>query len=578
MPKTTKDPARERTLRRKAETLLSGCGQSPPPAAPEPDPNRLLHELRVHQVELEMQNEELRRNRDEHEFLLSQYTDLYDFSPVSYFSLDGRGTIRRVNLAGADLLATPRSSLLQSNFASFVSPGDQAAWAGFLERILEAKAKLSHEFSLDITPGRVHVLAEGSRDGGGCRLALMDVTERRKATEQLVVLKERAEAANKSKSMFLAMMSHEIRTPLNGVLGMLQLLQLTSLDTEQDEYTRLATVSSQRLLRLLSDILDLSKVESGKLELSACEFSLAEVRGSVMDIFGFLGKQKGLEVGFALDARLPSDLVGDAARLRQILLNLASNAVKFTDSGSVRLDASAASDPGVSPVRVAFTVSDTGRGISQDQQGRIFEPFIQVDGSSTRDQGGAGLGLAIVKRLTDLMGGEIGVKSVPGQGTTMRLTLPFALVAQPTDAVIAAPAPEAAVRKLRVLLAEDDQISQTAIRLMLEKAGHKATVAQNGREALSLLAAGNFDLILMDIQMPVLDGLEAIRAIREGKAQGENPGIPIIAMTAYAMTGDREKFLAAGMDGYIAKPVVLEALIDIVEKTAWTHGRGDRRP
>jgi two-component system CheB/CheR fusion protein len=406
----------------------------------------------------------------------------------------------------------------------------------------------------------------------------MDVTERRKATEQLVVLKERAEAANKSKSMFLAMMSHEIRTPLNGVLGMLQLLQLTSLDTEQDEYTRLATVSSQRLLRLLSDILDLSKVESGKLELSACEFSLAEVRGSVMDIFGFLGKQKGLEVGFALDARLPSDLVGDAARLRQILLNLASNAVKFTDSGSVRLDASAASDPGVSPVRVAFTVSDTGRGISQDQQGRIFEPFIQVDGSSTRDQGGAGLGLAIVKRLTDLMGGEIGVKSVPGQGTTMRLTLPFALVAQPTDAVIAAPAPEAAVRKLRVLLAEDDQISQTAIRLMLEKAGHKATVAQNGREALSLLAAGNFDLILMDIQMPVLDGLEAIRAIREGKAQGENPGIPIIAMTAYAMTGDREKFLAAGMDGYIAKPVVLEALIDIVEKTAWTHGRGDRRP
>ena len=388
--------------------------------------------------------------------------------------------------------------------------------------------------------------------------------ERLQAEQELRQALERAEVATRSKSEFLASMSHEIRTPLNGVLGMLQLLQSTALDNEQNEYVGLAIQSSKRLTRLLSDILDLSKVEAGKLALQENDFTLAEVKAATMDIFGYLGRQKGLELSFTLDDRLPSIITGDDARLRQILLNLVGNAVKYTDRGFVQAEASLASDANVSPLSIVFTVTDSGCGIPEEHLANIFEPFEQVRGSIKHRSGGVGLGLAIVKRLVDLMGGEITVQSVMGQGTVMRVTLPFHLPTQmPPRAPEQAPT-NSCGQSLRILLAEDDATSQAVVLTSLLKAKHTVDVVSDGQQALLRLAEHDFDVILMDIQMPVMDGVEATKLIRAGSTPKSS--IPIIALTAFAMAGDKEKLLAAGMDDYIAKPVEMTALKDVIAR------------
>ncbi|MEW5774264.1 MAG: ATP-binding protein [Thermodesulfobacteriota bacterium] len=376
-----------------------------------------------------------------------------------------------------------------------------------------------------------------------------------------------AEAANRAKGEFLANMSHEIRTPLNGMFGMLQLALMGDLDAEQREYLETAMASGRSLLRVLGDILDFSKLEMGKVDLTPAPFDMRDTLAQVGDIFGLEARAKGLDFEVRIQDPFPARLVGDESRILQVLLNLAGNAVKFTESGEVRVTVSALPHPRL-PARLAvfLEVSDTGIGIREDSLDHIFEAFAQADASSTRRYQGSGLGLSIVRRLVQLMGGSLTVESRYGQGAAFTVALPLTVERRVQERAPAPEAPAGAGLPLRVLLAEDDRVNQLAARRALELAGHSVTVAANGQEALHLLARDDFDCILMDVQMPVMDGLEATRAIRRAANLGSKARIPIIALTAHAMKGDRERFLATGMDGYIAKPVDVAELSAVLAR------------
>ena len=388
----------------------------------------------------------------------------------------------------------------------------------------------------------------------------LDITRQKAVEASLLRAKEEAEAANRAKSEFLANMSHELRTPLNGVMGMMQLLQSTRLDEEQDEFVSMALRSSDRLTRLLSDILDISKIEAGKVEIVRETFSPAELAESVSDLFSLAAREKSLPLTFSLHPDLPQRLLGDVARVRQILFNLIGNSLKFTESGSITLEMTPLGSPQAGALRVLFSVHDTGIGIPSDKFGELFKPFVQVEGSYTRRYQGAGLGLAIVKRLVELMGGSIFVESEPGSGTSMHVALPFELPTAPQDHMPAHSRDGETLPGLRILVAEDEPSNQLYMRRILEKSGHIVSLATNGRQAVDVWKEGDFDLILMDIQMPVMGGTEAVRLIRAEEVRTGRPAVPIIALTAYAMAGDRERFMALGMDDYIGKPAGSDAL------------------
>ncbi|MBV9266579.1 MAG: response regulator, partial [Acidobacteriaceae bacterium] len=504
---------------------------------------------------------------------------IIDITPTGIYVKNTEGRFTLVNRAFAGMIGVKAEDLIGKTTADVVrDPAEAHALSRDdfeVFRTLQQSASLERKFTG--ASGRVHWLQCVKSpildpNGNATQLlcACVDITQLRES-------KEAAIAANRSKSQFLANMSHEIRTPMNGILGMTELALQTELTSEQREYLEMVGSSAQTLLTLINDILDFSKIEAGKMRIEAIPVNLHEVLADALKPLAMRAQQKGLELSFHVDSGVPNQVLTDPTRLRQIVINLAGNAIKFTERGSVRIACRMVA--AARQQTLHFTVEDTGIGIPHEKQAAIFQSFSQADGSTTRKFGGTGLGLTISSQLAKLMGGRIWVESTPGEGSSFHFTVKASvpereLATSKSAGKVRHQAPAIGsndsgslaepLRRLAVLLAEDNPVNQKLACKLLEKRGHSVVVAENGREALDCLEATLFDLILMDVSMPELDGLAATEAIRL-RERDTGKHIPIIAMTAHAMNGDRERCLAAGMDSYISKPVKADELVEAIE-------------
>jgi PAS domain S-box-containing protein len=484
---------------------------------------------------------------------------------------DPAGIITDVNKQTEALTGSTRDELIGAPFKDcFTDP--ELAEAG-IRRVLAEKSLTDYELTVRSREGKQTVVSynattfyDRGRKLQGVFAAARDVTERKRVEAELQQAKAAAESASRTKSDFLASMSHEIRTPMNAVMGIADLLAKTSLTPEQDKYVQIFRRSGDNLLNLINDILDLSKVEASQLDLEQTGFSLSDHLEKVIEMVAPKAQEKRLTLVCEIAPNVSNDLVGDPTRLRQVLLNLLGNAIKFTEAGKVSLKVERDQDNAV-PTALRFSVSDTGIGIANDKLARVFERFTQADSSTTRRFGGSGLGLTISKRLVELMGGRIGVTSTLDKGSVFAFSVPFEVwtaASRPVSAPVGAD-PEAPLPALRILMAEDSPDNCTIALAYLEDTPYLIDVAETGLVACEMFKAGHYDLLLMDRQMPVMDGLTATRTIRAWeKANGRTP-TPIIALTASALKGDREACLAAGCTAYLTKPIKQDVLLQAIK-------------
>lgn len=486
-------------------------------------------------------------------------------------------TVTQLDLQGRIIYASPShwnlmgytpDYLIGRTLMEFVHPDDRPAVAERMRRRIQNHESFVTELRVMRKDG-VYIWLESvgnvlmDQCGKGSLIYVSrDVTIKRQVLDEMQLAKDAAVAANRSKSEFLANMSHEIRTPMNGIIGMTNLTLMTELDGNQRENLGLVKNSAENLLKIINSILDFSKIESGKIILEVHPFNLRQTVAKVIKPFKVEANTKGIDLVFDIDTSISAVLKGDSNRLIQILNNLIGNAVKFTHVGQISISVNR-KKMRHNTTFIEFSITDSGIGIEKQNHHKLFDSFSQVDGSMTRKYGGTGLGLAITKQLVEIMGGKIEVASELGIGTTFQFEIPFIEVDQYVQTSDEVPTVPKAHRHLRVLLVEDDIVNQTLAVRLLEKQYHDVTLAENGQEALTKLTQKEFDIVLMDIQMPLMDGIEATRQIR---AQVQYKHLPIVAITAHAIKGDEERFLRSGMDAYISKPIQMDQFYAVIEE------------
>jgi PAS domain S-box-containing protein len=506
---------------------------------------------------------------------------LIEKSPLAIVVVDSNERVQMCNPAFERLFQYPLEETVGTPLNELIAPpellaeaNDYSQRSGEGESVMGTTLRRRKDGTLvDVELHGVPLISEGKYLG--TYGLYQDITERKKAESEMRKAKEAAEAACRVKSEFLANMSHEIRTPLNGVIGMTNLALDTDLGAEQREYLSTAIASAESLLGIINDILDFSKIEAKKLDFEHIPFSLKDVVNGLTKLLALRAAEKGLKLRSSFEPGLPADLLGDPGRLRQILMNLVGNAIKFTERGEVVVRVENMSEEPAGEVTLHFSVKDTGIGIPLEKQRMIFDAFTQADASYTRQFGGTGLGLAITSQLVKMMGGKVWVESAVGRGSTFHLTVCLGVVQAPAGSpkrpqLDTPQSPAKGRGSLRVLVVEDNRVNRLLAVRLIEKLGHCVKGAGSGQEALEAVREGCFDLVLMDVQMPGMDGFETTRAIRRQECQS-GQHLPIIAVTAHTMQGDWERCLAAGMDGYVAKPINRKDLSIAIETVMGNH-------